>query len=128
MCSYCILTELLILICFSRDLQGSDILSKSDPICVTYIQPFGTRDWREYHRTEVIKDNHNPDFVSKVVLQYRFEEQQPLKFEIYDIDSNSRNLDDHDFLGFAVCNLGQIVSGGKVLKTASFYFRETEHS
>lgn len=47
-------------------------------------------------------------------MQYKFEEQQPLKFEIYDIDTNSTSLKDHDFLGFAMCNLGQIISSGKV--------------
>lgn len=97
-----------------RNLIGSDVLSKSDPMCVTYIQPFGTTRWLEYHRTETIPDNHDPDFVSKVIIQYKFEEQQPLKFEIYDIDTNSTNLENHDFLGSAVCNLGQIISNGKV--------------
>lgn len=91
-------------------------MSKSDPMCVTYIQPFGTTRWLEYHRTETIPDNHDPDFVSKVIIQYKFEEQQPLKFEIYDIDTNSTNLENHDFLGSAVCNLGQIISNGKVSK------------
>ncbi|KAK7598196.1 hypothetical protein V9T40_006431 [Parthenolecanium corni] len=98
----------------ARDLRGSDTFSKSDPMCVTFIQPFGTTEWQEFHRTETIQDNHNPDFVSKIVLPYKFEEQQPIKFEIYDVDSTSQRLSDHDFLGFAVCNLGQIVSKGKV--------------
>lgn len=98
-----------------RDLKGSDTFSKSDPMCVTYIQPFGTSNWQEFHRTETVQDNHNPDFVSKVVLPYKFEEQQPIKFEIYDVDSTSPRLSDHDFLGFTVCNLGQIVSKGKVI-------------
>lgn len=91
-------------------------------MCVTFIQPFGTTEWQEFHRTETIQDNHNPDFVSKVVLPYKFEEQQPIKFEIYDVDSTSQRLSDHDFLGFAVCNLGQIVSKGKVNYLLSEYF------
>lgn len=68
----------------------------------------------EYHRTECISNNHDPDFISKVNIAYRFEEQQRLKFEIYDIDSNSKNLGDHDFLGSAECNLSQIISNGNV--------------
>lgn len=100
-----------------RNLHGADVLSKSDPFCVTYTQPFGTQEWIEYHRTETIQNNHNPDFVSKITLPYRFEEQQPLKFEIYDSDSTARRLSDHDFLGFTTCTLAQIVSsGGKVSK------------
>ena len=68
----------------------------------------------EIHRTEMIENSHNPDFTKKLIMPYRFEEQQPLKFEIYDIDSMSTNLADHDFLGEVVCTLGQIISSGKV--------------
>ncbi|XP_021936017.1 copine-8-like isoform X3 [Zootermopsis nevadensis] len=97
-----------------RGLVGKDVLSKSDPICVTYVQRFGDPRWVEFHRTEVISNTHDPDFVAKVRLFYRFEEQQPLKFEIYDSDSSSSSLDRHDFLGAATCSLGQIISNGKV--------------
>jgi hypothetical protein len=68
----------------------------------------------EFHRTEVINNTHEPDFASKVQISYRFEEQQPLKFEIYDVDSPSPSLEEHDFLGEATCSLGQIISSGKV--------------
>ncbi|XP_069668660.1 copine-8-like [Periplaneta americana] len=97
-----------------RGLQGKDLLSKSDPMCVTYIRPFGESRWVELHRTEVVNNSHDPDFTSKVQISFRFEEQQPLKFEIYDVDSSSPNLDEHDFLGAATCSLGQIISSGKV--------------
>uniref|UniRef100_A0A8D8RDH1 Copine-3 n=1 Tax=Cacopsylla melanoneura TaxID=428564 RepID=A0A8D8RDH1_9HEMI len=97
-----------------RALIGKDLLSKSDPMIVTYIQPFGESRWVEYHRTEVIQNSHDPDFTSKVHMAYRFEEQQPLKFEVYDVDSTSPKLTDHDFLGFVTCNLGQLISNGKV--------------
>lgn len=99
---------------FSRGLKGKDVLSKSDPMCVTYIQLLGDPSWVEFHRTEVISNTHDPDFVAKVQLSYRFEEQQPLKFEVYDSDSSSSSLDRHDFLGAAACSLGQIISNGKV--------------
>jgi hypothetical protein len=68
----------------------------------------------EFHRTEVIYNSHDPDFTSKVKISYRFEEQQPLKFEIYDVDSPNPSLEAHDFLGAATCSLGQIISSGKV--------------
>mgnify|MGYP002716305599 CR=1 FL=1 len=90
------------------------MLSKSDPICITFIQPFGEKRWVEYHRTECINDNHDPDFLSKVKIQYCFEEQQNLKFEVYDVDSNSTCLSDHDFLGSVQCTVGQLVSNGSV--------------
>ncbi|KAK6635208.1 hypothetical protein RUM44_000459 [Polyplax serrata] len=97
-----------------RSLQGKDLMSKSDPMCVTFVQPFGEKRWVEYHRTECISNDHDPDFLSKVTIPYRFEEHQNLKFEIYDVDSESSNLSNHDFLGMAQCSLGQIVSSGNV--------------
>ena len=40
---------------------------------------------------------------------FRFETQQKLKFEVYDSDSSSSNLSDHDFLGRSFTTLGEIV-------------------
>ena len=48
-------------------------------------------------------------------MPYYFEEQQHLMFEMYDLDSKSIRLADHDFIGRARCTLGQIVSGGKLV-------------
>ncbi|KAJ9595947.1 hypothetical protein L9F63_012840 [Diploptera punctata] len=113
-----------------RGLKGKDLLSKSDPMCVTYIRPFGESRWVEHHRTEVISNTHDPDFASKLQMSYRFEEQQPLKFEIYDIDSPSPNLDEHDYLGTATCSLAQIISSGKVqlpLTNKEFGARGDDH-
>merc|ERR1712183_867745 len=42
--------------------------------------------------------------------EYRFEERQQIKFEIYDSDSSSSNLSAHDFLGSLECSVGEIVS------------------
>ncbi|BES98349.1 Copine [Nesidiocoris tenuis] len=98
-----------------RDLSCKDMLSKSDPMVVTFLKPFGQDKWVEYHRTEVVTNSHDPDFLSKPHLEYHFEEHQQLKFEVYDLDSSSTNLADHDFLGFATCSLGQIITGGKVV-------------
>lgn len=89
-------------------------------MCVTYIQPFGEKRWYEFHRTESITNCHDPDFAAKVKMAYRFEEQQHLLFEIYDIDSNSTRLQDHDFLGRAKCTLGQIISSGNAKLPLSY--------
>ncbi|CAG7819729.1 unnamed protein product, partial [Allacma fusca] len=47
-----------------------------------------------------------------VKIDYRFEEEQLIRFMMYDIDKASNNLKDHDFLGFAECTIGRIVSAG----------------
>ncbi|KAM9467528.1 LOW QUALITY PROTEIN: copine-8 [Clarias gariepinus] len=92
-----------------RNLLDRDTFSKSDPICVLYSQGIGTKEWREFGRTEVIDNTLNPDFVRKFILDYFFEERQNLRFDLYDVDSKSTNLSKHDFLGQACCTLGEIV-------------------
>jgi hypothetical protein len=82
-------------------------------MCVVYIQLPKSQTWQEYGRTEIIKNNLNPEFATKFLIDYRFEELQKLKFKIYDIDGASTVLDNHDFLGEVECSLGQIVSSGK---------------
>ena len=56
-----------------------DVFSKSDPFIVVYLAHHGTNTWTELKRTEVIYDNLNPDFATKIVMAYHFEEQQRLK-------------------------------------------------
>ncbi|BFZ10964.1 hypothetical protein BsWGS_14003 [Bradybaena similaris] len=106
-----------------RNLINLDVLSKSDPVCVMYTMDIKTQKFLEYGRTETIQNNLNPEFARKFVIDYFFEEAQKLRFEVYDIDSTSRNLKDHDFIGFTELTLGEIVgsTGGCVLKKLSDY-------
>lgn len=104
-----------------RGLSGTDVLSKSDPMCVTYVQPFGQKNWVEFHRTETVKNNQDPNFVSKVLISYRFEEKQPLLFEVYDTDSKDKDLSAHDFLGTITIPLGQLVANKRVRKSILHY-------
>ncbi|XP_077970861.1 uncharacterized protein LOC120327759 isoform X1 [Styela clava] len=92
-----------------RGLIDADVFSKSDPMVVMYIQGLGTKEWREYGRTETIQNTLNPDFVTKFVIDYFFEERQALRFDVFDIDSKSAKLTKHDFLGQVFCTLGEIV-------------------
>jgi len=99
----------------AKNLRDMDVFSKSDPICVVSIKPFGTQNWMEIKRTECIDNTLNPQWVTKVQISYTFEEQQYLKFDLYDVDSNTHRLDDHDFLGTCQVTLGQIVSSGNII-------------
>lgn len=49
-----------------RNLIDSDVFSKSDPMCVVYLQTLDIRKWKEICRTEVIDNTLNPDFTTKV--------------------------------------------------------------
>jgi len=92
------------------DLADKDVLSKSDPLCVMFMQRNGQ--WYEIGRTETIQDTLNPAWEKKFVVDYSFEERQVVKFEVYDSDSQSKHLDHHDFLGRCESTMGSIVSSG----------------
>jgi hypothetical protein len=64
----------------------------------------------EVGRTEMLKNTLNPSWSTKFLIDYLFEQRQMVKFEVYDWDSKSNNLKDHDFLGNIQCSLGNIVS------------------
>jgi len=77
---------------------------------VTYIYPFDGANWLEYHRTEVIWNDHDPEFTEKIIMKYSFEEIQPLKFEFYDKNTETDELKEQDFLGYAECKLTDIMT------------------
>ncbi len=60
----------------ARNILDMDIFSKSDPMCVIYTKSFSRDMWKEIGRTECITNNLNPDFATKVNIQYFFEQQQ----------------------------------------------------
>jgi len=94
-----------------EDLVNRDLTSKSDPTCVLFVQRSGKQgDWAEFGRTERILDCLSPRWGKKFVIDYCFEQRQLLKFCIYDIDSGSAKLGDHDFLGEVECSLGEIMA------------------
>eukprot|EP00741_Cyanophora_paradoxa_P024154 tig00021742_g23328.t1 len=86
-----------------------DVLSDADPFVVLYGRvPSGQ--WKEIGRTETIDNCPNPKFTTTFRLDYYFEENQHFKLEVYDSDSNSRDLSAHDFIGEADIVLGELVS------------------
>ena len=54
----------------SRNLRDMDVFSKSDPMCVIFLRPFGSKAWAEAARTEAIQNTLNPDFTRKVKLNW----------------------------------------------------------
>lgn len=62
----------------------------------------------QFGRTEMILNCLNPRFSKKFVIDYYFEMVQKLKFCVYDIDNNTYDLSDDDFLGELECTLGQV--------------------
>ena len=92
-----------------------DILSKSDPFVVLYAlnEPSrGKTMKKKIGQTEVIWDNHDPDFVMQFEIDYFFEQVQMFVVEIYDMDDESapNDLSKQDFIGSIEFVLGHIVS------------------
>jgi len=91
-------------------LEDMDVFSKSDPFCVLYVKDSKSKQWHCFGKTETIDNTLEPHFEKKFILQYKFEERQLLKFEVYDSDSDSTNLKDHDLIGSMECSLGEVVT------------------
>jgi len=91
-----------------QNLADTDIMSKSDPVCVLFVK--NQSSWTEFDRTERIADNLSPSWTKKFVIDYKFEERQMLRFAVYDFDNNSTNLSNHDFLGQIDVSLAEVVS------------------
>ncbi|MGH0179204.1 UNVERIFIED_CONTAM: hypothetical protein FKN15_000998 [Acipenser sinensis] len=98
-----------------QNLIDKDVGSKSDPLCVL-LQSTGEDKWVELDRTERVKNCQSPEFSKKLRVDYFFEKVQKLKFGVYDIDNNSVDLGDDDYLGGFECTLGQIVSSRKLIR------------
>lgn len=98
-----------------ENLMDMDVFSKSDPLCALYVNSTGSH-WYEFGRTEMILNCLNPKFAKKFVLDYYFEMVQRLKFCVYDIDNDTYDLGDDDFLGELECTLGQIVSNRQMTR------------
>ncbi|XP_015762832.1 PREDICTED: copine-7-like [Acropora digitifera] len=106
-----------------RGLLDKDSTSKSDPLCAVYMQD-ARGNWVEHARTEMVKNNLNPDFAKGVTLDYFFEMVQKLKFTVYDVDNATSSLADDDFLGEMECTLGQVVSKKSYAQTLKIKGRQ----
>jgi hypothetical protein len=100
----------------AQGLKDKDINSKSDPFCVVYMRSATAKEWTEVGRTEIIANHLNPDWVTRIMIYYHFEEIQHIKFAVYDCDtsfnsSETKNLDlsKQDFLGEAETPVAPIV-------------------
>lgn len=89
----------------AKNLINADVLSKSDPYCLVQMKEPWQEKYFEIGRTEIIKDNLNPEWVKKFLINYNFETIQKLRFAVWDQDSNG-----DDFLGEYETTLANIVS------------------
>lgn len=69
-----------------ENLPNTDTFSLSDPLLVLFKAQGNV--WVKIGQTETIHDTLNPNFVTKITVDYYFEQQERFKVEIYDIDND----------------------------------------
>jgi copine 1/2/3 len=79
-----------------RNLKNEDTLSKNDPQVHLSIKN-KEGEWELHSKTEVIKENLDPDFVKTFLVDFIFEKEQHVKFDVFDIDDETK--EDKDRIG-----------------------------
>ena len=104
------------------NLADCDILSKSDPVAIIFGKVKGHAEWRELWRSELVLNELNPMFKKRMVHDYRFEEHQPIKVDIYDWDTDdpgvSKTLAEQDLIGRIETTMAALVSASNKQWTA----------
>ncbi|KAG5474361.1 hypothetical protein LSCM1_03141 [Leishmania martiniquensis] len=94
------------------NLIDADTFSKSDPYVVLYDATLGNTK-NAIGKTEVIRNNLNPEFKTCIPVNYFFETRQTLRVEVWDSDKGKAD----DFLGRAEFTLGQLMSSANLCMT-----------
>ena len=76
--------------------------------------------WISIGETETVENNLNPIFVRAFDIDYYFEKNQKIKFEVYDIDLNSK-----EFIGSAETQISKIMSSK--LQSLTMNLTKDEH-
>lgn len=105
-----------------RNLIDLDLgVSKSDPFAVMFLKSEHETTWQCLGRTETIWNNLNPDFLKFFRVNYYFEKNQFVRFEIYEQDDD----DNHELIGYYECALNKILTANKqTLKAGLFHDKE----
>ena len=64
-------------------------------------------------QTEIIHDNLNPKWVTKIMIDFHFEQSEKFKVQVYDSDNDKQqvsNLDAHDYIGELQLSMHEVVS------------------
>ena len=96
----------------STGLKKMDTFSKSDPFArILLLDPVVSGSETEIGRTEVIQNTQSPQWARSVRVNYRFEETQRIRVEVWDEDkAGSANLADHDLQGACTFTIGELMS------------------
>ncbi|CAK55659.1 unnamed protein product (macronuclear) [Paramecium tetraurelia] len=91
----------------ARGLANKDVLSDSDPQLYVYLTEGKQGAEKLIAKTEVKKNNLNPDWKVSVVLDFIFEVNQYLRFLV--VDSDGDDIKDDDIIGTLNTTVGEIM-------------------
>ncbi|GJJ72780.1 hypothetical protein EMPS_05138 [Entomortierella parvispora] len=102
-----------------KGLADLDILSKSDPQCFVFLMDAKTRTWckEPVGKTEMVLNKLECEFVKSIVIDYRFESIQPIRFTVVDVDNqNNPSWQAQELIGHFDTEVGKIIgSRGRTL-------------
>jgi Ca2+-dependent lipid-binding protein len=95
----------------AQNLPNKDTLSKSDPFAVVEFKS-GKEEFKEIGRTEVAKNNLNPVFKKRFVVEYQFEVQQTVRVRFFDSDDikHDSDLSKQEYLGSIEFSCAELVT------------------
>lgn len=108
-----------------RSLADKDFMSKSDPVLYLKKCVSGNQ-YAEVGRTEVVKNDLNPDFATSFRVEFVFETRQKFRVEVVDVD-NFKDLSG-DYIGGAEFELADVVGSMhnmKILRLTNDKEKET---
>jgi hypothetical protein len=71
---------------------------------IVYLKDKDSQNWSLIGKTEVVRNNLNPDFSTPVECDYYFEREQFVKFTVNDSDGSS-----NDFIGQVETTVGKLI-------------------
>ena len=87
-----------------------DLLSDSDPICCLFTKNNDTGEFDLSGKTELIMNNHNPDFLETFTVNHYAKKVQQMDFRVYDAD-DAKGVDfkDKDLLGHSLITMDELL-------------------
>eukprot|EP00301_Raphidiophrys_heterophryoidea_P021886 c6181_g1_i1.p1 GENE.c6181_g1_i1~~c6181_g1_i1.p1 ORF type:complete len:517 (+),score=140.89 c6181_g1_i1:69-1619(+) len=67
-------------------LSNLDGSGKSDPSVVAILRNYTAEEWKEVGQTEVVRESLNPEFLTPITIDFKFEVPQTIRFYVYDVD------------------------------------------
>lgn len=101
-----------------RKLVDLDLgVSKSDPFVVAFIRNEKEIEWHCLGKTETMWNDLNPNFLKTFKINYFFEKNQFMRFEVYEFDDSESEL-----IGYFECPVNRLLTANKSTINGDLFF------